>query len=252
MATGVARWRSQGVMARALLAAAAGCPEAVEESVEEAAAVEAAVDAATGGGDPRAPFNLAAALLDEADLRASALSCLGETAAFLGAALVSHARDVVGGLCGIISMEVTPPAPPPPPHGEEARLLSPAAASELADAQKVVIEASARVRRAAGLALRRLLEGEALATPRADPVATLANEGIAAPLLRALRNAADSEPDPITRAHVRDALAAIGERVEAAIAARLGASAGGGVAAARGPFAASLAAVDTRTRPAAR
>jgi hypothetical protein len=173
---GAGGWRAQGALAARLLG-------------DGAAEAPLAHSGAPAGN---APEDVGNALADAAALRASALSCVGEVAAHLGASLPRHAGDVVGGLCGVLQWERS--------HcgggggdGEEA-------ASALAR------EAAALVRRAAALALRRLLQG-----PRA--LEALAGEGLMGGLYEALNAAAAGDPDARARAHARDALAAVDDAV---------------------------------------
>jgi len=209
MRVGVAGWRRHGELAARLLGAAGGGAEA---------------------------YNVALEITDFADLRASALACLGETAAFLGPALAAHAGDVIGGLCGVLQMEARPRLPP-----------SADGAAVDAEALSVATEAGARVRRAAALALRRIVEGggggggpgvRGLASGRGSLLGALGPH--LRPLYAALQataaapvRGAGGDPDALVRAHTRDALAAVDDVMRTFISS--GDSGGGGGIGGGGP-----------------
>jgi len=187
---GVGGWRAQGALAARLLAAgerAPGAPPPPPPSPLEApffAPGAAPRDAAHA-------LNAALALQDAAALRASALGCLGEVAAQLGASLPAHCGDVVGGLCGVLRWEAQPRAP----SGGGGR-----------DERAVAEGAAALVRRAAALALRRLLGGR-------RALEHVAGEGLMGDLYEALQQAAAGDADQLVRAHARDALAEVDDAV---------------------------------------
>jgi len=160
--------------------------------------------------DERIAYNIAVELTDLADLRASALACLGEVSAFLGSALTDRASDVLGGLCGILSMERKPKGIYREGVDEEA--------------VSVAVEAGARVRRAAALALCRVVQGDPL-----SPRALLGgNDGLITSLGDNLRSTysviqtvastpvreGPGDPDAIVRAHAKDALFVLDEAIQ--------------------------------------
>lgn len=170
----------------------------------------AADDDSSSNLDERIAYNIAVELTDLADLRASALACLGEVSAFLGPALTDRASDVLGGLCGILSMERKPKGIYREGVDEEA--------------VSVAVEAGARVRRAAALALCRVVQGDPL-----SPRALLGgNDGLITSLGDNLRTTysviqtvaatpvreGPGDPDAIVRAHAKDALFVLDEAIQ--------------------------------------
>lgn len=160
--------------------------------------------------DERIAYNIAVELTDFADLRASALACLGEVSAFLGTALIDRASDIIGGLCGILSMEKKPKGIDRDGVDEEA--------------VKVAVEAGARVRRAAAVALCRVVQGDPL-SPRAllggkDSLITSLGDNLRSTYsliqtvaLTPIREG-PGDPDVIVRAHARDALSIIDAAIQ--------------------------------------
>jgi hypothetical protein len=234
MRTGVAGWRRQERLVRRLFGGGLEADAETEAETEaedpEDRLLQASLSETTmaAAGASGASYNAALALTDWCDLRASALSCLGETVAFLGPALATHAGDVVGGLSGILSMEVRPKLFP----------RDAAARGEVdEEAVRVATECGARVRRAAAFALRRLLEGGGGGAPLA--LLSSIPEHMR-PLHRLLQTGSGGDPDALVRAHARDALASVDDIVGALArgaagqggrgmaAPRAGSSAGGG------------------------
>lgn len=244
MKTGVAGWREQQRLQRALLTS----------SSSEAPATDAALR------DASHPYNLSLRLSDVADLRASAVTALGEAAAYLQHALAAAASDVIDGLSGIIGFEADPLSvlPSPPDAGTatdeadahkegskplitvvptvEARPIAGAGPA----ARQLVVDSAAQVRRAAALAIRRLLEGDGL-SDSAGSAASVADGGSAVmrgfrvtargavplpPLItrlgdhlpalyRVVQGGAARDPDALVRAHLHDALAVLDDVMKA-------------------------------------
>jgi hypothetical protein len=159
--------------------------------------------------DDRIAYNIAVELTDFADLRASALACLGEVSAFLGSTLTDRASDVLGGLCGILSMERKPKGIYREGVDEEA--------------VSVAVEAGARVRRAAALALCRVVQGDPL-SPRAviggsDSLITSLGDNLRS-TYSVIQTVASTpvregpgDPDAIVRAHAKDALSILDDAI---------------------------------------
>ena len=146
----------------------------------------------TSARDTWAPYNVALALKDAAELRQSALSALGEVAAHLGAALGAHSTAILTGLSGVVSMERQPLKGSSGGGG--------GGGAEAEGAAALVLECAAGARRAAVLALRLLLQGRAA-------LVTLCGEGAMSQLFHLLTSAAQDDPDALVRAHAKDALA---------------------------------------------
>jgi hypothetical protein len=110
--------------------------------------------------DHMLPYNIALQLDDFSDLRCSGITCLGEIAAFLGASLARFLPDIIDGLIGVLLLEI------------DWRRLAGAKALQAAELTDDVLEALVesdcfaflskcicKVRRAAALSMRRVVEG---------------------------------------------------------------------------------------------
>lgn len=232
MHAGVAGWREQEKLVARLFAASGGhpLPKSTDDDADDSLA---AIDANNA-------YNIGLELTDQADLRASAVSCLGEAAAYLGHALASHATDVIGGLSGILTME--------------SRIKGADAPGLDAEAIRIAVEAASRVRRSAALALRRLVQGDHFGRS-ASVLRTLGSN--MKQLYQLLQNVVGEDADPIVRGHANDALAAIDDamsRYASALAGGHGLEAGAGAKAVAAMErsvslpAASLSAMDTRIK----
>ena len=154
-----------------------------------------------------APYNVALALKDAAELRQSALSALGEVAAHLGPALGAHSTDILSGLCGVVDMERQPLKGGSGGGGVGGGGGGAGSCAEGEGAAALVLECAAGARRAAVLALRLLLQGRAA-------LVTLCGQRAMSQLFHLLTSAAQDDTDALVRAHAKDALAYVEDATE--------------------------------------
>jgi murein DD-endopeptidase MepM/ murein hydrolase activator NlpD len=106
--------------------------------------------------------------------------------------------------------------------GETAVAAGSGNADDRAQAALVIAEAAAKVRRAAALALRRLLQGDPSRLPALDVLGALGPS--IRDLYRCLLTTASAagEEDEVVRGHAKDGLAAVEDRMEELLARRAG------------------------------
>lgn len=154
--------------------------------------------------DDRARFDALTALDTAATLRSSALSCLGQVASALPHAVGGRAPDVLAGLQSTLRERAHVSSTLSGPKRDVEDSIHDATVA-------AIVDASARVRRAAALAARLVLEGP-------DATAALARAGLMREYYAALSVAASSDPDAIARAHANDALATVDAAMSAMLA----------------------------------
>jgi hypothetical protein len=204
-------WRAQEALAARLLHCSSSSSSASGEAGAAAPAPAALAPLppaalaffphGTSAKDMWAPYNVALALKDAAELRQSALSALGEVAAHLGPALGAHSTDILSGLCGVVGMERQPL------KGGSGGGGGVGSCAEGEGAAALVLECAAGARRAAVLALRLLLQGRAA-------LVTLCGERAMSQLFHLLTSAAQDDSDALVRAHAKDALAYVEDATE--------------------------------------
>jgi len=198
LSVGPGGWKSQEALIQRLIAKEGSVVSShyQEQSLEEPS-VAHFFPPGTSIRDMFNPFNVALALKDACELRASAICTVGEVALFLGSSLATHCLDLVGGLSGVLVMERFP-----------LKKCSRSGEGEgEGERDRAIVEMVAGVRRAAALALRRLMEGP-------GALSSLAGKGRMRELLACLQASSELDEDAKVRAHAKDALAFISDAVD--------------------------------------
>lgn len=151
--------------------------------------------------DANEVYNLTLRLQDYTDLRSSALACLGEISAYLGYTLAMHIQDILGGLTGVLTMEI------------QSRALTTINDRKTIDPEVVMViqQTWIKVRRSAGYALRRLIEGDSLG--RGNGHISLFDNPSTIQYVREIHQLVQrimtTDPDPLVQQHAKDASVAM-------------------------------------------
>lgn len=209
--TGITRWREQDAITDLVILFSAGFQD---HSLKEKIMQEERYSSLYRAPDDFDAYNLALRLTDVADLRASAITSLGELAKYLGSSFTNYAESFIEGLSGILSMEKVVNFSRIydliRSRKEEIGLVDKLKES---DGHKLAMQCLAQVRRSAALSLKLLIEGRA--SSKSDFVESFGDDGtILRDLYRLLQQISADDQDKIVRAHALTAIGVIDQEMQ--------------------------------------